>query len=169
MPSREPPSRLSLPSMQKIHSQSFIRRHGKKILLAAFALGLAVQLIPVDRSAPPTETEVPAPPEVRAILRKACYDCHSNQTVWPWYSRVAPVSWLVARDVHEGREEMNYTAWNRLSNAKQAKRYRQSGELVENGEMPLWFYVPLHPEAKLTPEEKAIFIQWAQTRISPSL
>ncbi len=73
---------------------------------------VAIQLVPVDRTNPPVETEVPATVEVRSILRRACYDCHSNETVWPWYSRIAPISWLVARDVREGREKVNLSTWN---------------------------------------------------------
>lgn len=141
----------------------FFQNNWKKIIVVLIVLLGAAQFVPIDRSAPPTETEVPAPPEVRAVLKRACYDCHSNETKWPWYSRVAPVSWLVARDVHVGREEMNYSAWNRLDPKKQAKRFRQSWELVDEGEMPLWFYVPMHPEAKLTDAEKALIKDWALT------
>lgn len=121
-----------------------------------------IQAIPVDRSNPPVETEVPASPEVREVLRRACYDCHSNETVWPWYSRVAPVSWLVARDVHEGREHMNFSTWNRLSGEDRMEKIHESQEAVSEGEMPLWFYVPLHPEARLTDGDHALLRGWAQ-------
>ncbi len=73
--------------------------------------GAAIQLVPVKRSNPPVEFEVEAPADVHAILERACYDCHSNRTRWPWYSSVAPVSWLVARDVRRGRKELNFTDW----------------------------------------------------------
>ncbi len=148
--------------------KTFFRNHWKKLLLAVIVLLAAVQFVPVDRSAPQNETEVPANPEVRAVLKRACYDCHSNETKWPWYSRIAPVSWLVASDVHEGREEMNYSAWNRLSPKKQAKRFRQSWEEVKEGEMPLWFYIPMHPEAKLTDAEKALIKEWALRMAGPA-
>jgi hypothetical protein len=142
-------------------TKRYIRAHWKTILGVFVALIVLAQFIPVDRSAPPSGSEVPATPEVRAILKKACYDCHSNETVWPWYSKIAPVSWLIARDVHIGREEMNYTAWNRLSPKKQAKRFKQSWTLVEEGEMPMTIYLPLHPEARLTDAEKALIKEWA--------
>src|SRR5450759_484008 len=74
------------------------------------ALG-AIQLIPVDRTNPPVQKEMPAPPDVQAILRRSCYDCHSNETVWLWYSKVAPISWLVSRDVRQGRRELNFSDW----------------------------------------------------------
>lgn len=134
---------------------------GKRTLwISAFSL-VAIQVIPVARTNPPVEEEVPAPAEVRDVLRRACYDCHSNETNWPWYGRVAPMSWLVVRDVNEGRAEMNYSAWNRLSAEKQKKRFRQSWELVDKGEMPLWFYMPLHPEAKLSDADRELLKGWA--------
>jgi hypothetical protein len=75
------------------------------------ALGLA-QLVPLDRSNPPVSAEVPATPEVRAILKRSCYDCHSNETRWPWYAYAAPMSWLLVYDVHEAREHMNFSTWD---------------------------------------------------------
>jgi hypothetical protein len=122
---------------------------------------VAIQLVPVDRTNPPVEEEVPASPEVRAVLRRACYDCHSNETTWPWYSRVAPVSWLVASDVEEAREHLNFSTWNRLSPKDRAKGFEEAWEEVEDGEMPLWFYVPLHREAKLTAEDRALLRAWS--------
>jgi hypothetical protein len=134
---------------------------GKRTFWIVILVLAGIQVIPVARTNPPVEEEVPAPSEVRAVLKRACYDCHSNESKWPWYSRVAPVSWLVARDVHEGREEMNFSAWNRLPPEKQRKRFRQSWDLVEKGEMPLWFYVPLHPEAKLSEADRLLLKKWA--------
>ena len=73
-----------------------VRRIAKWLLAVLTVAFVAIQLVPVDRKNPPVETEVPATAEARSVLRRACYDCHSNETVWPWYSRIAPVSWLVA-------------------------------------------------------------------------
>jgi len=141
---------------------------GKRTLwIVALAL-VGIQIIPVTRANPPVEEEVPAPAEVRAVLKRACYDCHSNETTWPWYSRVAPVSWLLARDVREGREEMNYSAWNRLAEKKQTKRFRQSWELVDKGEMPPWFYLPLHPAAKLSDADRLLLKEWALSMAAQS-
>jgi hypothetical protein len=78
-------------------------------VFSLLALGILIQLIPIRRDNPPATGSVAAPPEVMSILRRSCYDCHSNETIWPWYSRVAPVSWLVARDVHEGRRHVNFS------------------------------------------------------------
>lgn len=124
---------------------------------------LAIQFVPVDRSNPARQTRVPASPEARAILQRACYDCHSNEVRWPWYSYVAPVSWLVAKDVKEGREALNFSTWNLLSAAEQADAFNESWEKVQQGEMPLWFYLPLHPSAKLSPADRAILQSWASS------
>jgi hypothetical protein len=129
---------------------------------------LAIQFVPVDRSNPATQTQVPASAEVRAVLERACYDCHSNQTVWPWYSYVAPVSWLAAKDVQDGRAELNYSTWNLLSAEEQAEGIRESWEKVQSGEMPLWFYLPMHPEAKLSPADRAILQAWATSAGGPA-
>ena len=88
------------------------RRVVTRGLVALGVILLAAQLVPVDRSNPPVQGEVAAPSEVRAILRRACYDCHSNAVRWPWYGRVAPVSWLLERDVREGRKEVNFSVFN---------------------------------------------------------
>lgn len=136
----------------------------RKLAGATFALlgaaFLAIQLVPVDRTNPPVETEVPASDEVRAILHRACYDCHSNETRWPWHSRIAPVSWLVAKDVREGREELNFSTWNRLRPKDRAKALRKSWKEIEDGEMPPLRYFPPHPEARLSDDDRALLLQW---------
>jgi hypothetical protein len=125
---------------------------------------VAIQLVPVERTNPPVEEEVDAPEEVVQVLRRACYDCHSNETVWPWYSRVAPASWLAVRDVTKGREELNFSTWNRLSTRERVEAMQESWEEVEEGEMPPWFYLPPHPEARLSPEDRELLRRWAESR-----
>jgi hypothetical protein len=124
---------------------------------------LAIQFVPVDRSNPARQTRVPASPEARAVLQRACYDCHSNEVRWPWYGYVAPASWLVAKDVRDGREALNFSTWNLLSAAEQAEAFNESWEKVAQGEMPLWFYLPLHPSAKLSPSDRAVLQSWASS------
>ena len=140
-------------------------KHVKRIVrwsIAALAITLVViQFIPVDRTNPPVETEVPATVEVQQVLRRACYDCHSNETIWPWYSRIAPVSWLVARDVREGREELNFSTWNRLTTKERIKALHESWETVEEGEMPLWFYIPTHPQSRLSVQDRSVLRAWS--------
>lgn len=90
-------------------------------------------------------------PDTRALAKRACFDCHSNETVWPWYSKIAPVSWLVQRDVDEGREKINFSEWNRKDDFEDLD---EVGEVIEEGEMPPLTYYPTHPEARLTDAEK---------------
>jgi hypothetical protein len=133
----------------------------RKIALAALlALGLA-QLIPVERTNPAVESEVPAPPEVREILRRTCYDCHSNESRWPWYAHVAPISWLVVYDVNHAREHLNFSTWNAYGRKERAENLEEAWEEVEEGEMPLWIYRPLHPEARLSDADKRALRDWA--------
>ena len=122
---------------------------------------MGIQLVPVDRSNPPVEVEVAANANVRAVLRRACYDCHSHETVWPWYSKVAPVSWLVAHDVHEGRQKLNFSTWNRYTPKQQVKKSKESWEEVAAGEMPLWYYLPVHRDAALSADDRALLRTWA--------
>jgi hypothetical protein len=128
------------------------------VVLAVIAIG--IQLVPVSRTNPPVETEVPAPEEVRAILKRACYDCHSHETRWPWYAHVAPVSWLVAYDVHEAREHLNFSTWNRYDAEEQRDLLGEAWEEVKERHMPLWYYVPLHREARLERADRRALREW---------
>jgi len=136
-----------------------------KMKIAAAALLLAViQLVPVSRRNPPVESDLVAPPEVKTVLRRACYDCHSHETVWPWYSRVAPVSWLVAHDVNEARSNMNFSRWDPESSDDIADNKNSMIKMLRKDEMPPLEYQLLHPEARLTVPEKNLLIRWAQSR-----
>ena len=134
--------------------------HFRKIalfILVAFAL---IQLIPVHRSNPAIESEIIAPPEIQNILRKSCYDCHSNETVWPWYSKVAPVSWLLTSDIDEGRNEVNFSTWGNYNAKRQTKMLKESLEEVSENEMPPWSYLLMHKNAVLSAEERELFRKW---------
>ncbi len=139
---------------------------GRVVMRAAVALLVAVaaiQFVPVERTNPPVDGEVSAPSEVRAVLQHSCYDCHSNATVWPWYGRVAPFSWLVAKDVREAREELNFSTWARLAPREQAHLLQEIGKEVEEGEMPPRLYLLPHPRARLSADDQAILQAWART------
>lgn len=101
--------------------------------------------------------------EVKLILSKACYDCHSNQTNYPWYSYVAPVSWLVAKDIRHGREELNFSDWSELSKRKKIKILSEMAEEIEKKSMPLEVYTFIHKDAILTEEEVNTIISWTET------
>lgn len=133
----------------------------QKVALATIAALVIAQFVPVSRSNPPIEGEVAAPDDVREILRRSCYDCHSNESRWPWYSYVAPVSWLIVHDVNEAREHLNFSAWSTYDVEERQENLEELWEEVEEGEMPLWFYVPLHPEARLSEEDQRALRKWA--------
>jgi hypothetical protein len=144
-------------------SCSFTRRSWKmkkiliilSILLAVFLL---IQLIPYGRNhTNPAVVGEPAwdSPETRALAVRACFDCHSNETVWPWYSNIAPVSWLNQHDVDEARQRLNFSEFN---SARQGAMF-EIEEAIRSGRMPMSIYVMMHPSAKLTSAEKEQLIQ----------
>ncbi len=109
-----------------------------KVLLRRTGLALAllvagIQLWPVGRTNPAVTADLRAAPEVQRILRKSCYDCHSNETRWPWYAYVAPVSWLVVHDVKEGRDELNFSSWEELSPQRKKRRAEKAIDEIEEG------------------------------------
>ena len=131
----------------------------RRLAIAVVALVLVLQFVPyghAHRNPPVSEEPQWDSPETRTLFFRACRDCHSNETVWPWYSNIAPVSWLVASDVHEGREHFNVSDWDRPD-----QEGDEAAELVEEGEMPLWFYLPLHPEARLEEADLERLQAWA--------
>ena len=134
---------------------------GRPVALGFAAALVVAQVVPVERTNPPVEAEIVAEPEVQALLRRACYDCHSHETVWPWYAWVAPVSWLVAHDVNHAREELDFSRFESYAPKKQRKKLEEAAEEVDEGHMPLWYYVLLHPEARLSEAERRWLIDWA--------
>jgi len=126
------------------------------IVLAVIVVGfLVIQLVPYGRDHinPPVQSEPNwDSPETRALAQTACFDCHSNETAWGrWYESVAPASWLVQRDVDEGREHLNFSEWDQRGKPREAD---ELGEVVTRGSMPPSQYLILHPEAKLTQQQK---------------
>src|SRR3990172_9489640 len=134
----------------------------KKFAVGLIAVLIVVQFVPVARVNPTEKGQPPAPSEVYALLQRACYDCHSNETRWPWYSRVAPVSFLIARDVTEGRRELNFSTWSQYNERRKSRKLKEIAEQVEQGKMPQWYYVSLHPDAKLSPADRQLIIKWAK-------
>lgn len=99
--------------------------------------------------------------EVSTMLRSACYDCHSMESVYPWYSYVTPVSWFLFDHVADGRDELNFSEWSEMSKKKQLHKLEEVSEMVLEEEMPLSSYLPLHPEAKLSAEQRKQISDWA--------
>jgi len=137
-------------------------RRRSKVLLAIAVLLIGIQLVPVSRDNPPVTAAVETPAEVQWILETSCYDCHSNLTRWPWYSRVAPVSWLIRHDVSEGRDQLNFSEWGDYPARRQNHKLEELEEMVRDGKMPLKKYVPLHPEARLTDADVETLIEWSK-------
>ncbi len=131
------------------------------VLLLVVAAG-AIQLIrpSIIGNNPPVVAE-PAwtSPEGRALAVRACFDCHSNETTWPWYSRVAPLSWLVARDTEVGRAVLNFSEWG----TGRRGETREMGEVILEGEMPPAIYLLMHPSARLTSAEKDALLRELQS------
>ena len=140
-----------------------MKRFLRRAAVAVVVLFVLIQFVPYGRAHenPPVRQEPRwDSPATRELARRACFDCHSNETTWPWYTWVAPMSWLVQRDVEEAREEMNFSEWDRPQ-----KEAHEAPEMVEKGEMPPWFYLPLHSEAKLTADEKAQLIRGLEATV----
>lgn len=137
----------------------------KTLILVVVGLALVVfvgiQFKTVDRSNPPVTQVVDAPPEVMAILKRSCFDCHSNETVWPWYSRIAPISWRVAGHVDHGRKHVNFSTWDEYDAEDRADIIHESYEEAEEGHMPLPDYLRMHPEAALSAEDIEVLRIWA--------
>ncbi len=144
----------------------------KKTIVGGVCVGLflILQLFSPRISNPPHTGELPFPAPVQEILRASCFDCHSNETSYPWYARVAPVSFLVAHDVNEGRGELNFSEWESFAAGRRQHKLQEINEVVlQEGEMPPWFYVMMHGEAKVTDEEKQVLRQWlAESRTDPA-
>ena len=139
----------------------------KKILLGVFigliVGGIAIQFLPYGRDhTNPTANVEPQwdNQQTRDLVERACFDCHSNQTTWPWYSNIAPVSWLVQHDVQEGRSRLNFSQWS----GPQREAFNAVRQ-VQSGAMPQPYYVMLHPTANLTPAEKQALIQGLQATL----
>ena len=139
----------------------------KKIIwIAVVAVIVIVQLIPSGRpeviDINPNDLIVnnALPDSISNLLKSACYDCHSNETVYPWYAYVAPVSWLVSRDTRLGRGEVNFSDWEQLIKMDKAKLLGDIADEVEDGIMPMPIYILMHPEAKLTMEQRQLIVDW---------
>lgn len=129
----------------------------KRVLIVIAVAFVAIQFVPIgcDHVNPPvTQAAVWSSPDAEAIAKRTCYDCHSHETHWPWYSNVAPVRWFVANHVEEGREHLNFSMWD----VKQ-KHAHEAAEEVEEGEMPLPPYLLTHSEAKLSDADKKTLME----------
>ncbi len=143
----------------------------KKILLVLLAVFVVMQFFRIDKTNPAVVKSndfiaVTAPPaDVEKILRTACYDCHSNETVYPWYSNVAPVSWMLEHHVEEGREHLNFSEWGSFPLKKQNHKLHECAEEVEEGEMPINSYTWTHGDASLSAAQKKTLADWFEAQM----
>jgi len=141
----------------------------KKILIGLLVVLVLIQFIRVDKTNPPVDPQkdfvvmTNAPTDVVQILKTACYDCHSNETIYPWYFDVAPVSWWVKDHVNDGRKHLNFSICGDYKDKRKTKKLNECYLEVEDDEMPLSSYTITHGSAKLTVEQKATLVSWLQS------
>ena len=144
-----------------------LKRVLKWLLVVLAVAFVGAQFVRPARTNPPIDEsktifatgKVPA--DVRGILERSCADCHSHATVWPWYSHVAPVSWLVAEDVEHARKDLNLSLWADYKQKRDENKMEELCDIVEEGEMPLKKYTFLHPSAKLSDADRRRLCEWA--------
>ena len=140
----------------------------KKILLVLLIVFVAIQFIQPARNKNgrvlPTDISktVSVPPNVQTILQTACYDCHSNNTNYPWYNNVQPAAWLLAKHIKHGKRDLNFSEFGSYSERKQQSKLKAIADQIKDGEMPLYSYTVIHKNARLSKEQKALIIDWAQ-------
>ena len=145
-----------------------MRRLSRLLLLAALGVFLLIQFLPSGRSNPPVdpartiERTLTVPSEVKTILDRSCHNCHSNDTVWPWYAHVAPVSWLMVGDVNAAREDMNLSEWGDANADAQRDTLLEVCRQVKKAAMPLSSYTLLHREAALSAADVTTLCNWSE-------
>lgn len=136
----------------------------KKIMLYVLAAIILIQLIRPTKNDTAVETNaIVVPAEIAVVLKKSCNDCHSNKTEYPWYSKIAPVSWYLALHVNDGKEHLNFSEWNSYNKNQKQHIINDIQEVLDKKEMPLKSYLLLHDEAKLSNEEYQSLVNWAKT------
>lgn len=129
---------------------------------ALFFIGIfiLIQFVPVNRENPAVQADIQAPVAIKNILKESCYDCHSFETHWPIYSYIAPVSWLVAHDVEEGREKLNFSQWETMDSRKKAEWAEHIIHEAEENEMPLPIYTVMHSSSRIDENELHQLSEW---------
>lgn len=137
-----------------------------KILISLIVVLIAIQFIKIDRTVPADFQDYDfmvynqVSPELSNLIKSSCYDCHSYETKYPWYSQIAPVSWYLKQHVNEGREHLNFSDWKYMSEEKRAHKIEECIELIEEEEMPLSSYLILHQEAKLSTDQRDQIVEF---------
>ena len=138
----------------------------KKFLVILLVVFVLIQFFRIDKTNPPVNkgmdflTVKHTPEPLATNIRNACYDCHSNETKYPWYSNIQPVAWFLKDHIDEGRKKLNFSTYATYEPKRQAHKMEEAAEMVENGEMPLESYLLMHPEAKLTDSQKSEMVNY---------
>ena len=142
-----------------------------KKLIAIILLFGVIQFIPVSVENPSFDKadEIVTSNEVKTILKKACYDCHSNEVKYPFYSKIAPISWGIRNHVKQGRIALNFSTWNSMDSYLKNQRIKRMKRILLSGSMPLNSYVLFHEEAELTQEELLTLVAWVDNDLSKEI
>ena len=138
----------------------------KKTVIVIIGLLLIFQLFRIDKTTKPVDpatdfiSVTQANSEVATILKTSCYDCHSNQPVYPWYTNVAPLSWWIKHHINEGSEHLNFSEWGNYKLKRKDHKLEECIEMIEEGEMPMSSYTLIHGNAKLNDAQKTLLINW---------
>ncbi len=138
----------------------------KNIGIALIVILVVSQFIRIDKTNPPSEaandfiTITKPSEEIAGILKASCYDCHSHQTVYPWYTNIAPVSWWIKNHVNEGSHHLNFSLWGTYKSRRMDHKLEECVEMVEEGEMPMSSYTLIHGNAKLSKEQQTALVSW---------
>jgi hypothetical protein len=141
----------------------------RKLVLVIILILIAIQAIRIDKTNPRSDsskdfiTVLNPPQEIASILSTSCYDCHSNQSKYPWYTNIAPVSWWIKDHINEAREELNFSVWEDYSDKRKKHKLEECFEMIEEGEMPLTSYTIIHNKASLNENQKKLLIDWFKT------
>ena len=133
----------------------------RRATLALAGAFLALQLVTVSHTNPPIASDLVAGPNVTAILRRSCYDCHSNETYWRLYAYIAPISWLIASDVEHARARLNFSKWGQYSKEKRREKAREVLDEIASGDMPPKTYSLVHPGLRPSAQEIEVLEHWA--------
>lgn len=138
----------------------------KKVLIALVMIFIILQFFRIDKTNPPVNEGMDflkiknTPENIATIIRTSCYDCHSNETVYPWYSNVQPAAWFLKHHIDDGRKHLNFSTFSTYEPKKQIHKLEETVEMIEQDKMPLESYILGHSEAKLSPENKKLLIEY---------
>ena len=140
----------------------------KKVLLVILVVIILIQFIRPEKNFSKDATNdittvMPVSEEVKQLIKTSCADCHSNKTVYPWYSEIAPVSWYLAQHVNEGKEHLNFSEWAAYNNNQKSHIINDLKEVLEDHEMPLKSYLIIHKDAEMTQNNYETLLNWVKT------